>query len=67
MLLFSNIIRFNTFHVIFLLTSAVFNRFQEKYVMWHHSIPFDITLPDFFKKDRKCSECDGTKPDSFLC
>ena len=40
MLLFSNIMRLTTFHVIYLLTSAVFRRFQERYVMWHHSATF---------------------------
>ena len=40
MLLLSNVTRLTTFSVIFVLTSAVFHRFQEKYVIRHHSTPF---------------------------
>ena len=65
-LLFSYM-RLNTFHVIFLLTSAVSHQLQEKCVMRHHSIPFAVTEPDFQKKNRKCPEYVGTGPDSFLC
>ena len=41
MFLFSNIIRLTTFHLIYLLTSAYFHQFQERYVMWHHSTSFN--------------------------
>ena len=50
MLLFSNIMRLNNFHVIFSLMSAVLHRFKEKYVMWHHWILFEVTQLDFQKK-----------------
>ena len=44
MLLFSNVMRLTTFHVTFLLMSAVFHQFQEKLLMWHHSTPFKPIL-----------------------
>ena len=40
-LLFSNIMRFTFFRVIFLLRSADFHWFHKKYVMWHHSTIFN--------------------------
>lgn len=41
---FSNIMRLNIFSCdMCILKSVVFHRFHEKYVMWHHSIPFDVT------------------------
>ena len=44
---------------------VIFYRFQEKYLMWHHSIPFDVTAR-FSKKDRECSEYIRTGPDWFM-
>ena len=41
LLLFSNIMRFTFFRVIFLLRSAGFHWFHKKYVMWHHSTTFN--------------------------
>ena len=40
LLLFSNIVRLTTFHMIYLLTSAVLHWFQERCVMCHHSATF---------------------------
>ena len=44
-MLFSNLMRLTTFHVIFVVMSVVFHRFREKYVMWHHSTPFNPIQP----------------------
>ena len=53
-ILFSNITNLNTFHVIFWLTSSVFNRFQEEYTM-KNTTPFNFIWCHIvrFKKKKK--------------